>query len=171
MVPYINYLGSTPSAYWYLTYDDPRSIQTKIQYIEANGLGGWVIWDLSGDWLQEAHPHPLLDAVVAGSAPSVISGPAPDSGIVGAVYSVSLNATGAAPLQWSLSSGSLPAGLSLNSAGLISGIPTTAGTSTFAVTVENFAGRAEQSFTITIVAPAVLVPAHTERRTGQTPPR
>jgi chitinase len=153
MVPYINYLGNTPSAYWYVTYDNPQSIQAKVQYIVAQHLGGWFIWLLGADYLTgNPHPQPLLDAVQAGSAPSVLSASTLGSGVVGTVYSASLSAAGAAPVQWSPSNGSLPGGLSLNSAGLISGIPTTAGTFTFVVTMENFAGRATQSFTITIAA-------------------
>jgi chitinase len=155
MVPYINYLGSTPSTYWYLTYDNPQSIQAKVQYIIAQGLGGWIMWHLSADYGPGAsHPHPLLDAVQAGSAPTVLSGSALGSGTVGTVYSASLSATGAAPLQWSLSSGRLPSGLSLSSTGVISGTPTSAGTSTFIVTVGNFAGSSSQPVTITIATSA-----------------
>jgi chitinase len=153
VVPYINYLGSSPSTYWYLTYDNPQSIQAKVQYIIARNLGGWIIWHLGGDYVTgNPHPHPLLDAVQAGSAPAVLSTSALSSGTVGTLYSASLSATGAAPLQWSLSSGRLPSGLSLSSTGVISGAPTTAGTFAFVVTVGNFAGSSSQSFTITIAA-------------------
>jgi chitinase len=155
MVPYINYLGSNPSTYWYLTYDNPQSIQAKVQYITAQGLGGWIIWYLGGDYVTgNPHPHPLLDAVQAGSAPTVLGALALGRGTVGTLYSASLSAAGAAPLHWALSSGSLPNGLSLSSVGVINGTPTTAGTFTFIVTVGNFAGSASQSFTITIAASA-----------------
>jgi len=155
MVPYINYIGTKPPAYWYLTYDNPQSIQAKVQYIIAQNLGGWIIWHLGMDWISgAAHPHPLLDAVQAGSAPAVFGASALSSGTVGRSYSASLRATGAAPLHWALSSGSLPNGLSLSSVGVISGTPATAGTFTFTVTVGNFAGSASQSFTITIAAAA-----------------
>src|SRR5439155_10851615 len=47
------------------------------------------------------------------------------TGTVGATYSQTLTATGAAaPYTWSLISGPLPAGLTLSSAGVISGTPT-----------------------------------------------
>jgi hypothetical protein len=54
---------------------------------------------------------------------------------VGVSYSVTLQkAGGLSPYVWTLASGSLPAGLSLNAAsGVISGTPTTAATSTFTV--------------------------------------
>src|ERR1039458_8765584 len=87
VVPYINYLGNAPSADWYITYDNPQSIQTKVQYIIAQGLGGWVIWHLGADYVAgNPHPHPLLDAVQAGSAPTVLSASALGSGAVGVVY-------------------------------------------------------------------------------------
>ena len=61
------------------------------------------------------------------------------SGSVGTAYSTTLAATGGVtPYSWSVSSGSLPAGLSLaSSTGIISGTPTTAGTSNFTITVSD----------------------------------
>ncbi len=55
------------------------------------------------------------------------------NGAVGAAYSQTLTATGgAAPYVWSVASGSLPAGLTLNAGtGVIGGTPTAAGTATF----------------------------------------
>jgi chitinase len=170
VVPYINYIGTTPSAYWYLTYENPQSIQAKVQYIIAQNLGGWIIYHLGMDWISGAsHPHPLLDAVQAGSAPAVLSASALSSGTVGRSYGASLGATGAAPLHWALSSGSLPSGLSLSSAGVISGTPMTAGTFTFIVTVGNFAGSAAQSFTITIASSlaAISTSDHKQHRQRQ----
>ncbi|MFH1231189.1 MAG: putative Ig domain-containing protein, partial [Planctomycetota bacterium] len=54
-------------------------------------------------------------------------------------YSQVLQATGGAvPYTWSISTGSLPGGLTINSStGTISGTPTTTGTSTFTVKVED----------------------------------
>ncbi len=58
------------------------------------------------------------------------------AGAMGSRYSATLQAVaGKAPFAWSVSSGSLPAGLSLSSTGAISGIPTAAGTVTFRVQV------------------------------------
>lgn len=33
----------------FLTYDDPQSIQEKVDYINKQGFGGAIVWDLSGD--------------------------------------------------------------------------------------------------------------------------
>ena len=80
-------------------------------------------------------------------------------GTVGDAYTASLSATAGVctPYTWSISSGTLPAGLSIiPSTGVISGTPTGVG-STFTVQVSNSAGRtATQVFTLTINATAQL---------------
>jgi hypothetical protein len=56
------------------------------------------------------------------------------SGSVGTVYRLTLSATGGiAPYSWSVASGTLPAGLTLSAAGVLSGMPAATGTSTFTV--------------------------------------
>jgi len=58
-------------------------------------------------------------------------------GVVSSVYAgATLRATGGiTPYSWAVTTGSLPAGLTLSAAGAISGTPTAAGTSNFTVTV------------------------------------
>ena len=73
-------------------------------------------------------------------------------GYVGAVYSQTLSATGTAPITWSVTGGSLPAGLQLSETGTISGISTTVGISTFTVKAINNAGEATRQLTINIEA-------------------
>lgn len=67
-------------------------------------------------------------------------------GTVGVPYSAFLSASGGTPpYTWSIVSGSLPPGLTLNpSTGQISGIPTTAGTFFFTVQVRDSLGRTAQ---------------------------
>jgi large repetitive protein len=72
---------------------------------------------------------------------------------------VTLTATGGtAPYIWTLTPGStLPAGLSLSTAGVISGSPTTAGTYNFGITVTDSAtpaGSAIKVFSIIVATPA-----------------
>ena len=75
-------------------------------------------------------------------------------GKVGEAYSQTLAATGAAPITWSIESGSLPAGLTL-SGNTISGTPTTAGTFTFKVKAANGAGSDTKDLSIVIQAAPV----------------
>src|SRR5581483_1031381 len=68
------------------------------------------------------------------------------AGQVGSTYAVSLSASGGTPgYTWSLASGSLPAGLALSSAGVISGTPTATGTSTFTVAVKDNGSPAQMA--------------------------
>src|SRR3974390_3085921 len=60
----------------------------------------------------------------------------PPQGVIGVPYSMTLIATGGvAPYAWNVASGSLPAGLSLSRAGVISGTPTAIPVNTFMVAV------------------------------------
>ena len=76
------------------------------------------------------------------------------SGVVGTAYNASLTSSGGTgTISWSVTSGSLPAGLTLSAAGAISGTPTAAGTSTFTVTATDSGTppqTANQSLGITI---------------------
>jgi hypothetical protein len=68
--------------------------------------------------------------------PLVITTQSLPAATVGVPYSATLTATGGIPpYTWTVISGSLPPGLSLSSAGVISGTPTTAGTYNFTVQV------------------------------------
>ena len=81
------------------------------------------------------------------------------NGTTGTAYSQTLNATGGAGGNtWSITSGSLPDGLTLAPGGTISGTPSTAGTSNFTVQVKDSANTTATSpMSITIRAPALTV--------------
>jgi hypothetical protein len=88
----------------------------------------------------------------AGTAPTITSTSPLPAGTVGTAYSQTLAATGDATITWSVTSGSLPAGLSLSSGGAITGTPTTAGTSTPTITATNSTGNDAKVLSITINA-------------------
>ena len=74
------------------------------------------------------------------------------------IYHIALQGSGGVqPLNWSLASGTLPAGMTMNSAGIIFGTPTTGGTSTFTVKVTDSSGSPggslskQQTFSLTVV--------------------
>ena len=79
-------------------------------------------------------------------------------GAVGVAYSQTLSASGGpSPFTWSLTKGPLPAGLSLNANGAITGTPTATGNSTFTVQAKDATGgAATQPLTIG-VDPAVAI--------------
>ena len=72
----------------------------------------------------------------------------------GVAYSQNLSATGGlAPFQWALASGTLPAGLSLSSAGVLSGTPSQAGSASFSVQITDANTSTDtQSFTVDVTA-------------------
>jgi mono/diheme cytochrome c family protein len=85
-------------------------------------------------------PMTLTPPASTFQAPLSVTTTALAGGTVGSAYSQTLAATGGtAPYTWTVSVGTLPAGLNLTAAGLISGPPTTAGTSSFTVTVSDSA--------------------------------
>lgn len=90
------------------------------------------------------------------------------SGTTTTAYAAALTAstTAAGPFTWSVSSGALPAGLSLDVAAVglsttISGTPTTAGTASFSVTVTNGTSSTTKAYTILVnqaqAAPVTLI--------------
>ena len=105
-------------------------------------------------------------------APTITTESLPD-GEVDTVYRQTLTATGDPTITWNVTSGTLPAGLTLDTnTGTISGIPTAEGSSAFTVTAENSAGSATQEYTLTIksvpVASVSLNESNLSLYTGKT---
>ena len=98
----------------------------------------------------------LTFTAAAANGPVQITTTSVPAGQVSVAYSTTLQASeGTTPYTWSISSGSLPAGLTLSAGGIISGTPTTSGSSTFAVKVTDSgspATSATASFSITVSA-------------------
>ena len=92
-----------------------------------------------------------LTVTAAIAPPTVITTTLP-SGTQNAAYSATLAATGGTPpYNWSILSGTLPAGLTLAPNGVISGTPTGSGTSSFTVQVTDAGSRiASKALGITI---------------------
>jgi Putative Ig domain len=87
------------------------------------------------------------------SPPSIVTSSLPD-GVVRQAYSQTLVATGGdGSFSWSLSTGSVPVGLTLSAGGLIAGSPALSETATFTVEVVSAGQSATKSLSITIQAP------------------
>jgi len=104
-------------------------------------------------------------------APTITSG-APANPTAGTPYSHTITASGTPAPGYAVSSGSLPAGLSLDStSGTISGTPLTPGSSTFGVTASNgTAPDATVSYTVTTQAAVVVTPTPTPTPSGTPSP-
>ena len=94
------------------------------------------------------------------------------SSIVGQAYSTTFAATGGTPAyKWSVSAGSLPAGLTLSSAGTLSGKPTTAGTSTFTILVKDSSRPVESqtaALSLTVASPLAITTSQVGSATSGT---
>ena len=106
-----------------------------------------------------AGPQSLSITIVSGAL-SITTATLP-SGPAGVAYSQTLAASGGTPpySNWTVSIGSLPPGLILNStSGVISGTPTTGGTYAFSVTVKDSAGNTSpaKALSILIVTPLTI---------------
>ena len=94
-------------------------------------------------------PGDANDPAVA-AAPTITTTSPLTAGTVGTAYNQTFAATGGTPpYSWSVTVGTPPAGLTLSAAGVLSGTPTTAGTSNFTVQVTG-GGSATRAFALTI---------------------
>ena len=84
------------------------------------------------------------------AAPSINTLSPLSNAILGASYSVTFTASGATPITWLVSSGSLPGGLYLSSSGVLSGTPSAVGTFSFYVKAENSVGDDTKQFTVAV---------------------
>jgi hypothetical protein len=104
----------------------------------ANGVGG---------------DDTQIFTLTANQAPAFTSGPLPTTLTAGVPVSLQLTATGNPAPTFSLDSGQLPPGLTLDPAtGAIAGTPTTPGTFTGTLRAVNPAGVADQPFTVAVTA-------------------
>ena len=102
-------------------------------------------------------------APVTSSSPAITSG-TPTTATVGTAYDFRVTATGTPAPAYTVTSGTLPAGLTLNSTtGAITGTPTTAGSPTVTITASNGTGPTVSAiYTLTVrPRPAVTAPVAT----------
>jgi hypothetical protein len=159
-----------------------RSINGQAQFTLVSGSAAGAILiealsdradnDVSNGVTEAIYNHVAVSAVTSAptQAPTVtplaISTSSPPAAVANIPYGTLLEATGgSAPYTWSLvTPGTLPAGLSLNTTGVISGTPygVTAGTFNFVVQVRDAQGTTlQKSMAISYTVPTPTPPAAT----------
>ena len=143
------------------SYIDRQTLSASITAADVASAGTATVAVANGALQRASAP---LNFTIAAPAPPATASVAPlqigtvalAGGTVGTAYSATLSATGGtSPYTWSLASGSLPAGLTLSSSGVISGTPTAAATSFFQRNGKDSASSpqaATQALSIAVVA-------------------
>lgn len=131
------------------------NIPTSVQFTLSSktSLGGY--FGTIGK-VPNAAFNAILNTAPITSSP-VLVGVALAGGVTGTAYSESLVVVnGLSPFTFSLVSGTLPIGTTLNSStGAISGTPTTTGTYSFTIrVVDSLGSSATQSFSIAVASPS-----------------
>jgi hypothetical protein len=136
--------------------------------------GGWSFWvnlsdqnPPSASWCVPADAQREFTITINGAgspAPGPGPGPAPapvlsittsslPMATVGATYSTTLSASGGSGTKtWTVTAGSLPAGLSLSSNGVVSGTPTAQGTASFTANVSAGGASSQRQFSLGVAA-------------------
>ncbi|GAB7193320.1 hypothetical protein NUM3379_40290 [Kineococcus sp. NUM-3379] len=133
--------GSARLAGGVVSYTPPTTAwtgSTEFSYTVTDGFG--------------ATATAAVRLTVGAVAPApVVTSSAPAGAVQGRAYSHTFTASGTSAVTWSLASGVLPAGLVLNGAtGVLSGTPTTAGTSAFSVRAAAGGGAGVQPVNLTV---------------------
>ncbi|HEY8869402.1 MAG TPA: Ig domain-containing protein [Candidatus Limnocylindrales bacterium] len=112
------------------------------EYLKTNGTWNWSTWITSF----------TFPSCTGAPAPLAVSTTSLPAGTVNHAYSANLTASGGTgTYSWSITTGTLPSGLSVNATtGAITGTPTTTGTSSFTATVNDGATTANRSLSITV---------------------
>ena len=165
----LNATGGKPSYSWAVTagvLPGGLSLTTTTGIISGtpNAIGNFGFTVTATD--AESHTASKAFTITVVAPPlSAASVPALD-GLKGSSFSYQLAATGGTPpYTWSIAAGALPSGLSLSlTGGLVSGVPTVAGSFTFVVTVrDQGSASATTSVQIKLVDPETI-PAITKAK-------
>jgi serine protease len=120
----------------------------------ANVTMGTGTFAEQASWSNDTNSCAITHAIVGGGTGNTVTvtGPGNQSSTVGAAVSLQVSASDSASGQTlTYSATGLPAGLSISSSGLITGTPTTSGTSTVTVTARDTTGASgSASFTWTV---------------------
>lgn len=140
------------------------------------GQSSFVLKVMDSSWPQQAATNQFsisISSAAPGSGQLVIATSFLPMGEAGNYYSSSLSALGGMqPYIWSISSGALPSGLSLNaSTGMLSGTPASAGEFSFSAKVTDASSRkqtAVQALSVLVSGPSPLTATTSSLPTGRT---
>jgi hypothetical protein len=97
-------------------------------------------------------------SISVGAALAITTASLPNGTVNVAYPSTTLAATGGSGTRtWSIATGSLPPGLALSNAGVLTGTPTAAGTFNFTIRVTDASGSATRQFSIVVAAAALTI--------------
>jgi len=92
----------------------------------------------------------------------IVNGPDLPAGAVGGAYGYQLATSGGTANSWTITSGSLPAGMSLSPAGALVGTPSQAALAKFTVTAADGSKAAAKEFTLRVTEPVLVSPPVTK---------
>ncbi len=157
-------LGSPPYAWSIASGSLPSGLTLTASGIDAGvvagtpaAAGGYPFTARVTDSLGATATAPLSITIL--NLPTITTGSPMPSGTTGTAYSQTFAATGGAPpYTWSVTSGLLPTGLSLNSAGVLSGNPATGGVFSFTLQVTDAAASTgSANLTLSVAPPPVSI--------------
>jgi predicted extracellular nuclease len=129
-----------------------------LDYLTDFKSPGQIVSLYAPDRFRTSDHDPVLAGLNLGD-PATIEG-TPPAGTVGATYSYTFTLGGTDPASASVTSGSLPPGLTLSTTGELTGTPTAGGTFAFTIRAANTYGSSEGTFTVRIApAPTTTVVA------------
>src|SRR5262249_43334859 len=180
---YVNCFRDATTGNWISSWNNFNNYYTSLPtwYIAGDVEGDWALSDLGAIATMYGYTVDGYDAVdvyatfqsylpyattsfatvtpkfdILPRAPLSIKTPTTVTAVQSTFLSLQLSATGGAqPYSWSLSSGSLPAGLSFDASGLILGVPIASGNFAFTVQVRDARGASDSKLlTISVAASA-----------------
>ena len=142
-----------------VTYTDPTHVTLNIDVSAGAAPGARTVTIMNPDSQLATSASGILTITTSGCPTITVAPPGIPSDSVGVAYNQSINASGGVtPYSFSVTSGALPAGLSLSLAGALTGTPNTAGTYNFTVTATDSNNCTEsQAYTLNVVCPAITV--------------
>ena len=162
--------GGTPSYTWSVT---SGSLPAGLTLAAGSGVisgtptasGTYSFTITVGDSSNPVQTKSVATSITIASNALTITSSALASGTDGTAYSQTLHASGGTPgYTWSITSGSLPAGLTLSSGGVIAGTPTASGTSTFTVSLSDSGSPVQTksaTLSITVAGPTLTITSST----------